>query len=81
MPLPSRAQAPEPVAVVLDLVKPFWACRDLGCVGRQAELERLEHALKIGIRSDLAKADKHSPADGRKGEAVPGSLTDGGRSL
>ena len=49
MPLPSRAQAPEPVAVVLDLVKPFWACRDLGCVGRQAELERLEHALKIGI--------------------------------
>jgi len=25
------------------------AGRNLGCVGRQAELERLEHALKIGI--------------------------------
>jgi len=60
---------------LLDFVEPLWACWDLGCFGRQAELERLEHALKIGIRSDLAKADKHSPADGRKGEAVPGSLT------
>ena len=66
---------------MLGFVEPLWAGRTLGCVGRKAELERLKHALKIGIRSDLAKADKHSPADGRKGEAVPGSLTEWESSL
>jgi hypothetical protein len=28
---------------LFDFVKPLWASRDLGCIGRQAELERLEH--------------------------------------
>ena len=37
-------------AVLLDFVKPLWAGRNLGCVGRKAELERLKHALKIGER-------------------------------
>jgi len=31
------------------------AGRNLGCVGRQAELERLKHATKIVIRSGFAK--------------------------
>src|SRR6516165_8845232 len=43
-------------AVMFDFVKPLWSCRDLGCIGRQAELKRLKHARKIGIRSGFAKA-------------------------
>src|SRR6516162_7493686 len=51
-PIPVTLKA-DAEAVVLDFVKPLRACRDLGCVGRQAELERLEHAAQIGIRSRL----------------------------
>ena len=32
--------------VLLDFVEPLWPGRDLGRIGRQAELERLEHALR-----------------------------------
>ena len=38
--------------------------RNLGCVGWQAELERLKHGPKIGIRSDLAKAISTAPPTG-----------------
>jgi len=32
----------EAEAVVFDFVKPLWTGREIGCVGRQAELERLK---------------------------------------
>jgi hypothetical protein len=35
-------------AVMLDFVKPLWPARNLGSVGRQAELKRFKHAPKIG---------------------------------
>jgi hypothetical protein len=48
--------------VILDFVKPLWAGRDLGCIGRQAELERLKHAdryprllLRIGYRGSSVR--------------------------
>ena len=50
---------------MLDFVEPLWSGRNLGCVGRQAELERLKLALKIGIRAGLyqrPKGRKHGPA-------------------
>ena len=56
------------------------AGRDLGCVGRQAELERLKHATKIGIGNGFAKATSTAPPAVVRshGEAVPGSLLLGG---
>ena len=56
------------------------ARRDLGCIGRQAELKSLKHATKIGIDSDFAKATSTAPPAvvRGQGEAVPGSLLLGG---
>ena len=56
------------------------AGRNLGCIGRQAELERLKHATKIGIDSGFAKATSTAPPAVVRGhgEAVPGSLLLGG---
>ena len=45
----------EAETVLLDFVKPFRAGWDLGCIGRQAELERFEHATKIGIWGGIAR--------------------------
>jgi len=53
---------------MLDFVEPLWSGRNLGCVGRQAELERLEHGRKIGIRTRFCEGHKHGPA---RGEAEP----------
>jgi hypothetical protein len=52
------------------------ASRNFGCIGRQAELKRFNHALKIRHRYRFCEDHKHSPARGRasQGEAVPGSL-------
>ena len=41
-------------------------------IALHAEIARPTEA---GIRCACGPAHKHSPADGRKGEAVPGSLT------
>ena len=32
------------------------ACRDLGCIGRQAELERLKHAAKLGTLGSFCES-------------------------
>ena len=51
-------------AVMLDFVEPLWAGRDLGCVGRQAELKRLKHAGKIGIGSRFCESAIGRPLAG-----------------
>jgi hypothetical protein len=48
IPVPLDANAK---AVMFDFVEPLWPSRDLGCGRWQAELERLKHAPKKGIRS------------------------------
>ena len=46
--MPSRAQAPEPVAVVLDLVKPIRAVRDDLRAGGDTELEHVSERVRGG---------------------------------
>ena len=58
---PSRSTRMREPSCLISM-KPLWPGRNLGCIGRQAELERPKHATKICIRSGFAKADKHSPA-------------------
>src|SRR6516164_6805158 len=53
-------------AVMFDFVRPLGAGRNLGCIGRQAELKRLKHARKICIRSCFAKAVSTAPPMGAK---------------
>jgi hypothetical protein len=48
-------------------VESLGASRDLGCIGRQAELKRLKHAAKIGIRACFCES--------AKGQLSPGGTT------
>ena len=45
-----------PVVIVLDLVKPLGPGRNLGSLGRNAELKRFKHASKIGIPANFASS-------------------------
>ena len=53
-------------AVLLDFVEPLWACRNLGCIGRQAELKRLKHRSYIAINSRFANDVSINPQHGNR---------------
>src|SRR6516225_10773132 len=56
VPCLSHCQAQLRIIRRVRAMKPLWPYRDLCCVGRQAELERLKHAAKIGIRTGFARS-------------------------
>jgi hypothetical protein len=60
----------EAAAVVLDLVEPVGAKRDAGGLGRDAEIEGLKHAGKIGISGRFREL-RHGPANRQTRKAGP----------
>src|SRR5215470_6682942 len=54
---PLSPRADIPIAIVLDLMEPVGADRDVGGLGREAELKHLEHAPKIGRRGRFCEIE------------------------
>jgi hypothetical protein len=62
----ARASPSHAEAIMLDFMKPLRPGRNLGCIGRQAELKRLKHAPKIGIGKEIAFPEIFPPPVGRR---------------